>query len=97
MAYRTEPRGRWRISAGVAKTGAARWVTPPPVLFEAVTALLPRDFFPETPEVGKVCKVRVERLLDEQAEVSYVKDEKKSEPEAPEMEMADAEMAGLME
>lgn len=63
----------------------------------AQTALLPTDFFPETPEVGKVCKVRVERLLDGQAEVSYVKEEKKeSEPEG-EMEMADAELAGLME
>ncbi len=33
-----ERRGRWRISAGVAKTGAARWVTPPPEIFEAVSA-----------------------------------------------------------
>jgi integrase len=33
-----EPRGRWRVSAG-----QPRWVTPPPVLFEAVTALLARD------------------------------------------------------
>lgn len=62
----------------------------------AATALLPKDFFPETPEVGKICKVRVERLTDEQAVVSYVKDEKKSEPEeAPEME-TDAEMESLM-
>jgi integrase len=38
-----EPRGRWRVSAGVSKTGAARWVNPPPVLFEAVCALVARD------------------------------------------------------
>jgi len=43
-----EPRGRWRVSAGVSKTGAARWITPPPVLFEAVTALVARD--DRTPE-----------------------------------------------
>jgi integrase len=43
-----EPRGRWRVSAGVSKTGAARWITPPPVLFEAVTERVPRD--DRTPE-----------------------------------------------
>jgi hypothetical protein len=31
-----ERRGRWRVRAAVAKTGAARWVTPPPRLFAAV-------------------------------------------------------------
>lgn len=38
-----EPRGRWRVSAGVSKSGTARWVTPSPVLFKAVMALVPRD------------------------------------------------------
>ena len=38
-----EPRGRWRVSAGVSKSGAARWVTPSPVLFEAVVALVARE------------------------------------------------------
>ena len=38
-----EQRGRWRVSQAVAKTGRARWVNVPPVLFEAVTALVPRD------------------------------------------------------
>jgi len=38
-----EPRGRWRVSAAVAKTGRARWVDVPPVLFAAVTALVARD------------------------------------------------------
>ncbi len=43
-----EPRGRWRVSAGVAKTGRARWVQVPPELFEAVTRLVARD--DRTPE-----------------------------------------------
>jgi integrase len=43
-----EPRQRWRVSASVAKTGRARWVPVPPVLFRAVTGLVPRD--DRTPE-----------------------------------------------
>ena len=38
-----EQRGRWRVSAAVSKTRRARWVSVPPVLFEAVTALVPRE------------------------------------------------------
>ena len=38
-----EPRGRWRISQAVSKTGRARWVAPPPTIFAAVTALVARD------------------------------------------------------
>ena len=38
-----EPRGRWRVSRSVAKTGRARWVNVTPVLFEAVGELCPRD------------------------------------------------------
>jgi hypothetical protein len=38
-----EHRGRWRVRASVAKTGSARWVTPPDPVFAAVNALLPRD------------------------------------------------------
>jgi integrase len=38
-----EPRGRWRVSAAVAKTRRARWVLVPPVLFAAVTALVARE------------------------------------------------------
>ena len=41
------------------------------------TALLPLDFFPHEPEVGKVCKVRVEKIYDGQASVTYVADEDK--------------------
>jgi integrase len=36
-----EPRDRWRIATS--KTGRPRWVTPPPLLLEAVLALCPRD------------------------------------------------------
>ena len=38
-----EPRGRWRVSRAVAKTGRARWVNVPPLLFTAVLELCPRD------------------------------------------------------
>jgi integrase len=45
-----ESRGRWRVSQAVAKTGRARWVHVPEVLFEAVTALVAReDRTPERP------------------------------------------------
>jgi len=38
-----ESRGRWRISAGVSKTGYARWVNVAPEVFEAVTGLVARE------------------------------------------------------
>lgn len=38
-----EGRQRWRVSQAVAKTGRARWVTVPLVLFELVLELVPRD------------------------------------------------------
>jgi len=38
-----EPRERWRIPASATKTGRARWVQPPSVLYEAVLALVPRE------------------------------------------------------
>ena len=38
-----EQRGRWRVSQTVSKTRRARWVNVPPVLFAAVTGLVPRD------------------------------------------------------
>lgn len=38
-----EPQGRWRVSQAVAKTGRARWVQVPPVLFDAVTGLVARE------------------------------------------------------
>jgi integrase len=45
-----EPRQRFRVSNVVAKTGRARWVPLPEVLFAAVTALVPReDRVPERP------------------------------------------------
>jgi integrase len=38
-----EPRGRWRVSAAVAKTGRARWVAVPPAIFDAVLEIVPRE------------------------------------------------------
>jgi integrase len=38
-----ESRTRWRVSLAVSKTGRARWVSVVPVVFNAVTALVPRD------------------------------------------------------
>lgn len=38
-----ESKCRWRVSAEVSKTGKARWVQVPPILFGAVCALVPRD------------------------------------------------------
>jgi integrase len=38
-----EPKERWRVSASVSKSGTARWVPVPTVLFKAVTALVARD------------------------------------------------------
>jgi integrase len=38
-----EPRSRWRVTSVVSKTKAARWVNVPPVLLEAVCALVARD------------------------------------------------------
>jgi integrase len=43
-----EPRGRWRVTAAVAKTNRARWITPPAVVYKAVTALVARE--DRTPE-----------------------------------------------
>jgi integrase len=38
-----EPRQRWRVSRVASKTGRARWVGVPPVIFEAVCELVARD------------------------------------------------------
>lgn len=43
-----ESRTRWRVSAAAAKTRHARWVSVPPELFQAVTALVARE--DRTPE-----------------------------------------------
>ena len=55
-----EPRSRWRVSAAVAKTGRARWVPVPPVLFDAVTALVARE--DRTPERRVFQGVTADRL-----------------------------------
>ncbi len=45
-----EPKGRWRITQAVSKTGRSRWVPVPPVVFEAVLGLVAReDRTPERP------------------------------------------------
>lgn len=48
------------------------------------TALLPKSFFPgKDLSVGKTCKVRVERLMEDEVAVSYVRhdsDKPKTEP-----------------
>lgn len=65
---------------------------------DAKTALLPKDFFGSKElEVGKECKVRIESIMDDEVQVSYVPHEDKSEMES-EMPTApgDEEMAGLM-
>ena len=38
-----EPRGRWRVSQAVSKTGRARWVPVAPPIFDAVRELAPGD------------------------------------------------------
>jgi integrase len=38
-----EPRGRWRVASSASKTGRARWIEPPAVLYAAVQELVPRD------------------------------------------------------
>jgi integrase len=38
-----EPEGRWRVSAAASKTRKPRWVPVPPVVFDAVVTLMPRD------------------------------------------------------
>ena len=43
-----EPRGHWRVSQAVSKTGQGRWVSVPPVVFEAVLGLVARE--DRTPE-----------------------------------------------
>lgn len=55
-----EPRGLWRVSQAVAKTGRARWVPVPPVLFETVTGLVARE--DRTPERRVFEGVTADRL-----------------------------------
>jgi len=49
------------------------------------SSLLPVSFFPEKPEVGKVCKIKQEKIFSDQVQVSYVKHEETPEREEPEM------------
>jgi hypothetical protein len=63
---------------------------------EAQTALLPTEFFQgKDLQPGKTCKVRIERVLEGQVEVTYVPHEAEvgEEEEGP----SDTEMSGYME
>jgi hypothetical protein len=57
------------------------------------TALLPKSFFPDSKEVepGKICKVRVERVLEDEVEVSYVRKDKDDEDDEDETEVVEVE------
>jgi hypothetical protein len=61
----------------------------------AQTALLPKSFFPDEPRPGKVCRVRVEQVMDDQVAVSYEKSEEGGETAGAPMPR-DEEMAGYM-
>ena len=51
---------------------------------EGATALLPKSFFPDEPEPGKVCTIRTVRVHDDQVEVEYVPEgEEEAAEEAP--------------
>lgn len=65
---------------------------------ESKTALIPIDFFQgKSLKPGAECKVRVSRILDGQAEVTYLSSDEGQEEldEIPE-QSGDDEMAGLM-
>jgi hypothetical protein len=65
---------------------------------ESRTALLPLDFF-QTKELkpGAVCKIKISRILDGQAEVTYVRHEEAPAPGEEEEELVeDPEMAAYM-
>ena len=50
---------------------------------DSATALIPKSFFPgdKTLEPGNECKVRIERVMDDQVSVTYVAEHEKAEPE----------------
>lgn len=58
---------------------------------ETQTALLPKDFFGSKPlEVGTECKVRIEKIMDDEVQVAYV-------PHGTKEESDDGMPADLME
>ena len=60
------------------------------------TALIPTEFFGDKDlKPGTECKVRIERVLDGQVQVSYVEHDEE-EPEMGEEEQGDSEMSGYM-
>ena len=62
----------------------------------AATALLPLTFFPEKPEPGKVCSIRVEKVYNDQASVSYSKKEEPAETEDEMETESPSEMDAMM-
>ena len=50
----------------------------------AATALLPKSFFPDAPEVGKTCTIRTTKVFDDQVQVEYVHSEE-APPEEEDM------------
>lgn len=65
---------------------------------ESTTALIPLSFFPGgTVEPGKTCKIKVDKVLEGQAQVTYVQHEVESSVEQePQSPKADEEMIGMM-
>jgi hypothetical protein len=62
---------------------------------ESRAELLPKSFFPEEPKPGKVCKIRVDSVMEDQVAVSYVSSDKDGETrEAP--TPTDEEMSDYM-
>ncbi len=49
------------------------------------TALLPKSFFPDEPEVGKVCKVEVVHVYEDEVEVKYSTEDKDENPKPKSM------------
>ena len=61
------------------------------------TALLPKSFFPDEPSPGKVCRIAVEQVLEDQVSVRYEKSEEGT-GEQPAVAEAprDEELSGYM-
>ncbi len=61
---------------------------------EGATALLPKSFFPDPPEVGKHCTIETVRVHDDQVEVKYVPEGEEESGEETAPPEAAAEPAG---
>ena len=64
---------------------------------EGATALLPKSFFPDPPEVGKTCTIRTTKVFDDQVQVEYVHSEEAPAEEEEDMGTAPEEpMSDMM-